>query len=173
MRLRRLRACRSATMKSDMEGLAPCPGSPTGWIRTFASSIPGPRNRGLGHPMGEDSKRWLVFALTSVSSGAVFLAMRASWPAARPAHALDEFRAHALDVLLPRLRFLHRNRPADPLIAGQRSDVLPCRPRGGRSKKGLLQIRRYFVHGAAGEWLFRHSVISGCATLRREECRAR
>jgi len=53
------------------------------------------------------------------------LSMRAANPATGTAHAFLEFRAHPIDMFLTLLRTLHRDGPADPLIAGKRRDVLP------------------------------------------------
>ena len=69
--------------------------------------------------------------------------MRTTRPATRPAHSFLQLRAHPLHMLPPRLRFLHREYPADPFIARQRSNVLPLCPRRRIGNKGLAQIRRH------------------------------
>src|SRR5688572_33159424 len=57
------------------------------------------------------------------------VAMRASRPAARSPLPLRQARAAPLDPLAPGVRFLRRFDPADPLVAGQRRDVVPGRKR--------------------------------------------
>jgi hypothetical protein len=52
-------------------------------------------------------------------------AVRAAWPATRPAHSFFKFRAYALNVLLSGFRFLDGDNPADPLIPRERRNVLP------------------------------------------------
>lgn len=76
-------------------------------------------------------------------------AVRTPWPATRPAHSFLELRAHPLDVLPSGLRFLHRNHPADPLIARERRNVFPFFPRRRIRKEGFAQIRRHAVHRAS------------------------
>ena len=46
-------------------------------------------------------------------------------PATWPAHAAFEFRESFLDTDIPRLRFLARRNPANPLVACERGDVFP------------------------------------------------
>jgi hypothetical protein len=55
-------------------------------------------------------------------------AVRTAWPAARPATSFFQLRADSLDVLLPGFRFLDGDSPADPLIAGERRNILPFCP---------------------------------------------
>jgi hypothetical protein len=55
--------------------------------------------------------------------------MRATGPAAGPTHSFFELRARSLDVLLSGFRFLDGNNPANPFVARQRCNVLPCCPR--------------------------------------------
>ena len=59
----------------------------------------------------------------------IISAVRAAWPAARPAHSFFKFRAYSLNVLPSSLRFLDGNSPADPLIARERRNILPFCPR--------------------------------------------
>ena len=91
--------------------------------------------------------------------------MRATGPTARPAHAFFQLRLHPLHVLLPGFRFLHRDHPADPFIARQRRNVLPSRQRRRISDQRLPQIRRHFVHHAAGKF-FAHRLILYAAELK-------
>jgi hypothetical protein len=55
------------------------------------------------------------------------LSMNAANPATGAAYPFFELRAYPLDMLLPGLQFLDRNNPADPLVAGERCDILPFR----------------------------------------------
>ena len=86
--------------------------------------------------------------------------MRTAWPAARPSHSVPEFRAHSLDMLPPRLIFLHRDGPADPLVARERCDVFPrCQCiRIGRER--LSEVSRNLVYDSSGDSNGCHKVIS-------------
>src|SRR5689334_21821973 len=53
-------------------------------------------------------------------------AMNTAQPATRPADPFLEFRDQPLNMLLARLGFLDEGHPADPLIARQRRQALPC-----------------------------------------------
>ena len=75
--------------------------------------------------------------------------MDAADPTARTAYPLLEFRDNSPDVVLPRLRRLDGDRPADPLVASERRYVFPGRKSFWGSKQSLLQIRREVVNCSA------------------------
>src|SRR6478735_5034455 len=66
--------------------------------------------------------------------------MGAAWPATRPALALRQVFAAPADALAARLRLLRGFDPADPLVAGQRRNVVPGRQRFGLKLQRLLQV---------------------------------
>lgn len=75
------------------------------------------------------------------------LAMHASDPAAGTTHTfVYHLIAHHDDMFLPRLRLGHRCGPADPLVAGQRSDVFPHSEHGLVGQDCLAHIGRQFVY---------------------------
>lgn len=76
--------------------------------------------------------------------------MRAARPAARTAHTSRKLREPFLDPDISRLRFLAGGDPAYPLVACQRSDVLPHSKCGRSRKKCHPPIRWQGVHGTAG-----------------------
>ena len=85
--------------------------------------------------------------------------MRATGPAARPAHSFFKLCAHPLDVLLSRFRFLDGDDPADPFVARERCNILPfCSRRWVRSER-LSQVRWHFVDHASDDSLFGHGCI--------------
>ena len=55
--------------------------------------------------------------------------MHTAGPAAGATHTAFELRDSLLDADVPRLRFFARRNPANPLIARERSNVLPYGPR--------------------------------------------
>ena len=79
------------------------------------------------------------------------LPMRTTRPATRPAHSLFQLRAHPLDVLPSCLRLLDGDRPADPFIARQRSNILPLLPRRRVGNQRLPQILRHAMHHPGGQ----------------------
>jgi len=87
------------------------------------------------------------------------LSMRTPRPAARPTLAFRELRAYPLDVRLACLGLLHRGYPANPFIAGKRSDVLPRCTRFWRAEKRLSQIRWYRVQRPGREFRSAHALI--------------
>ena len=74
------------------------------------------------------------------------LAVRTSSKAARPALPFQHIFVDALDVRAPRLRFFHRCRPADPLIASEWREVVPYSKYRRRRYQSFPQICRYGVH---------------------------
>lgn len=86
--------------------------------------------------------------------------MGAARPAARPPHPFFELRAHPFDMLAPCLIFLDGNGPADPLIAGERRYVFPCRPCLCVGCKRLSEISREVVNNSFGDSNSCHSVYS-------------
>ena len=55
----------------------------------------------------------------------LILAMNTADPATRPAYPFLEFTDHPCHVLLPRLGFLDKGNPADPLIARKGRKTFP------------------------------------------------
>ena len=86
----------------------------------------------------------------------LFSAVRTAWPAARSAHSFLKFRAHSLNVLSSRFRFLDGDNPADPLIAREWRNVLPFCPCHGVGNENLSQIRWYAVYRARRERFLVH-----------------
>jgi hypothetical protein len=87
--------------------------------------------------------------------------MRTAGPAARPALAFFKLRTNPLDMLSPCFGLFYGRGPADPFIARERRNVFPCGERGLIGRKGFPQIRRDFVHDAAGDCFFRHAEAEG------------
>jgi len=83
--------------------------------------------------------------------------MLASRPAARPPHSFFQLRDYPFDMLPPGLVFLDGYRPADPLVARQRSYVFPRRPRLRIGGYRLAQIGREIVYNSSGDSNGRHS----------------
>ena len=98
----------------------------------------------------------------STTSGS---AVRAAWPATRPAHAFLKFGAYPLDVLLSSFRSLHGNNPADPLIARQRRNVFPFCPRRRIGNENVSQIRRHSVYRAGRDRFLGHGFILSVSPL--------
>jgi len=63
--------------------------------------------------------------------------MNATGPTTRSALPVYKPRARPLDPATPRLRFLGRDNPADPLIACERRNILPGCSRCFRRSKSL------------------------------------
>ncbi len=63
--------------------------------------------------------------------------MGATSPTTRPALSVNKLRAHPLDPVTPCLRFLSGLNPADPLIAREWCNILPCCLRRSGKSKGL------------------------------------
>lgn len=53
--------------------------------------------------------------------------MLAAWPAAGPAFAVKEITAHPLDLANARFLLFRGQDPANPFVAGERSQVHPYR----------------------------------------------
>ncbi len=85
--------------------------------------------------------------------------MSAAHPAARTAHSFLEFRNDPSNMLLPRLRRLDGNSPANPFVAGKRRDIFPCRQSFAISCQSLSQIGRHFMYYPSGDVLFSHKII--------------
>jgi len=54
-----------------------------------------------------------------------FSTVRTTGPATRAAHPAFHFRESFFDANIPRLRFFARRNPANPLTAGERSNIVP------------------------------------------------
>lgn len=85
--------------------------------------------------------------------------MRATGPAARPAHSVEKLRARELDPAAPRLRFLGVQNPANPFIAREWRNIFPCGSRRRRRSKGFSQVRWHLVRHAAHDSFFSHENI--------------
>lgn len=83
-------------------------------------------------------------------------AVRTAGPATRAAHSFLKFCAYPLNVLLSGFGSLHRDNPADPLVASERRNVLPFFPRRRIRNKSFPQIRRQTVYRARGDRLLSH-----------------
>src|SRR5262249_52511979 len=71
----------------------------------------------------------------SISVAIGLSAVRAAWPATRPAHSLLKLRTYTLNVLLSGFRFFYGDNPADPFIARERRNILPfCQRRRVRNE---------------------------------------
>jgi len=84
--------------------------------------------------------------------------MNATGPTTRPALSVSKLRARPLDPVAPRLRFLGGLNPADPLIAREGRNTLPCRSRRWGRSKDFSQIRWHSVHRSGGDSFFGHKI---------------
>ena len=84
--------------------------------------------------------------------------MRASGPAARPAHATAHLIDSNLDAALSGRILLGRGDPTDPFVTSQWSKVGPEVPGLGIRLDGLSEIRRQLVDCAIGEFLSGHAL---------------
>ena len=71
------------------------------------------------------------------TSGVSLSTVNAARPTAGAAHAAFELGECLLDTDTPRLRFLAGGDPTDPLIARERRNIFPHRPRRRRLNQGL------------------------------------
>ena len=76
--------------------------------------------------------------------------MNATDPATRTAHSFLELAHHPFYMILSRCLLLDRDRPADPLVARERRDVLPFRERRFVGSERFTQVHRQHVHRATG-----------------------
>jgi hypothetical protein len=74
--------------------------------------------------------------------------MLAPGPAAGPAFAVEEITLYALDLAGPRLLFLGHFDPANPLVAGERREIDPCRQGLCVGQQKSRQIFRDFMDNA-------------------------
>ena len=79
------------------------------------------------------------------------LSMRAPKPTTRPALSFQQFGTHSLDVLAPGFCFLRPEHPADPLIAGKRSEVFPSRQNLWARNQDASQVHRDGMDHSAGD----------------------
>jgi len=96
--------------------------------------------------------------------------MRTAGPAAGAPLPVLEVLAAPGDPARSGLRLLGRRDPADPFVARERRDVLPCRQRLGVGYEGLFQVRGQVVDHAAWDLscaLDRHSVRSTIVVSQR------
>src|SRR5580658_1049721 len=77
--------------------------------------------------------------------------MRTARPAARPPDPFFELRAHPFDMLPPRLVFLDRDGPADPLVSRERRYVFPGRQRLHVGRERLSEIGREVMYDSFGD----------------------
>src|SRR5215218_1535680 len=77
--------------------------------------------------------------------------MRASWPAAGTALAVTQVRAAPIDPLLPRLGLLGGLDPANPLVAGERGDVVPGQQRIWVAFERIFEIVGEVMDYTAGD----------------------
>jgi hypothetical protein len=87
--------------------------------------------------------------------------MRAPWPATRPAFAIKQVGADPYDLAGPRLLFLGGQDPANPLVAGERRQIHPCRQSLRVGDEHGTQIFRDLMDDAT-----RYGFSHGAQTLR-------
>ena len=90
------------------------------------------------------------------------LAVWASGPTARPAHAIAHLINSNLDAALSGDFLLGRGNPTDPLVTRQRGNVGPKVRGCGIQPDGLLEICRQLVNCAAREFLSGHTSKRAC-----------
>lgn len=83
--------------------------------------------------------------------------MRATGPAAGAAHAAAELRETFLYPDTPRFLLFPRRHPADPLVPGERRDVVPYRFRRAVGRNGFPKVRRHHVRRFAHVRIVRYS----------------
>jgi hypothetical protein len=101
--------------------------------------------------------------------GEQVLAVRASGPTARPAHASAQLIDADLDAALPSLFFLGRRDPTDPFVSRQWGDIGPEALRSGIGFYGFPDICWQFVHRAARDLLSRHTSNRACFAQRERD----
>jgi len=79
-------------------------------------------------------------------------AVRAARPTTGPALPVPQILATPVDALAPGLRFLGGLDPADPLVAGERRDVVPSRQRLWVSQERIPEVVRKAMDNAAGNF---------------------
>jgi len=106
------------------------------------------------------------FMDTSVGSieraGSSRLAMWASWPTARPAHATAHLINSNLDAAFSGGFLLSRGDPTNPLVTRERGDVGPKVRGYGIKLDGPLEIWRQLVNCAVREFLGGHTSKREC-----------
>ena len=85
--------------------------------------------------------------------------MRTARPAARPPHPFLELGAHSLHMLTPCLIFLHRDGPANPLVACEWRYVFPGRECLCIGRKRLSKISREIMCDSSRDSNRCHRVI--------------
>lgn len=78
--------------------------------------------------------------------------MSAADPAARAPHSLFELGRYSIDMFFSRFCLLDGNNPANPFIARERCQALPCCKRLGIGCQGFSQIGRQFVCDTTGNF---------------------
>ena len=86
--------------------------------------------------------------------------MQTARPAARAPHSFFELRADPFDMLPPCLILLDGDGPADPLVAGERRNVLPGRQRLRVGRERLSEIGRKVMYDSSRDSNRGHRVIS-------------
>ena len=79
--------------------------------------------------------------------------MRATGPAARAAHATNEFGEGFFDADVARFGFFAGGDPANPFVARERRDVRPRRSGRAVSRQRFPPVRRHFMHRASENFL--------------------
>lgn len=85
--------------------------------------------------------------------------MRTARPAAWSAFAFHQPRAGSFDPLAPRFRLFGGLNPADPFIAGEEGNILPCRQCTSIGSKDLTQVRRHIMHYTCSDRFLGHGSI--------------
>lgn len=126
------------------------PGTVVPWSPDFPRLLP-EWNQGVGaaaaRPSGMAAYR---YNCVRFRVGRERSAMRATRPAAGAALSVAQVRAAPIDPLAPRLRLLRGLNPANPLVAGQRCDVLPSREGFRIVPQCLSKVLRESVDNPAG-----------------------
>lgn len=94
-------------------------------------------------------------APASLLAGAI--AMAATGPAARPAHAFLQLLLGPANAAFSSLLLLRILDPTDELVAGERRDVVPSSERGEIREQRLAQVVGEFVHDPTGDSLAAHA----------------
>ncbi len=92
--------------------------------------------------------------------------MRTAGPATGPALSRYKLRVRSPDPAIPRLRLFCRLNPANPFIARERANSLPCGERLRVRYQAILQIGWHFVHHTGGNFIFAHR-LKAFASKRR------
>jgi hypothetical protein len=86
-------------------------------------------------------------------------AVGATYPAAGPTLSFLQLRDSSFNVIFSCLWSFYGDIPANPLIAGERSNVFPSFQSFRVREKYPFQVWGHFVHRTAGDFNFSHTAI--------------